>query len=171
VFFRRPPRANHEARLEADRAGRLADYIGPPHEIDLDALDRVLGQAADAQTPAIVCPSDCRAMPGRRYPRVPLDLSRCQIVLVDLTYAMLLGVPDVRIFLESDDGERGGFVLQRNRARDPDQDFSFVAKVLAIEHEQIQRTAVLAHVTVDITGAVRDPASEPLARRAAGAQD
>lgn len=171
VFFRRPPRANHEARLAADRAGRLADYIGPPHEIDLDALDRALGQAGDPQTPAIVCPSDCRALPGRRYPRVPLDLSRSQIVLVDLTYAMLLGVPDLRIFLQSDHRERCEYILQRNTARDPDQDFSFVAKVLAIEHEQIQRTAVLAHVIVDITGAVRDAGSAAMARRAAGAQE
>jgi uridine kinase len=171
VFFRRPPRANHEARLEADRAGRLADYIGPPREIDLDALDRVLGEAADPQTPAIACPSDCRAIPGRRYPRVPLDLSRCQIVLVDLTYAMLLGVPDLRIFLESDLRQRSEYIQQRNTARDPDQDFSFVAKVLAIEHEQIQRTAVLAHVTVDITGAVREALSAAQARRAAGAQE
>ncbi|HSR99383.1 MAG TPA: glycosyltransferase [Kofleriaceae bacterium] len=171
VFFRRPPRANHEARLDAHRAGRLADYIGPPHEIDLDALDRVLGQAADPQIPAIVCPSDCRAVPGLRYPRVPLDLSRCQIVLVDLTYAMLLGVPDLRIFLESDYRQRCEYILQRNAARDPDQDFSFVAKVLAIEHEQIRRTAVLAHVTVDITGALRDAASAANGRRAAGAQE
>jgi mannosylfructose-phosphate synthase len=171
VFFRRPPRANHEARLEADRAGRLSDYIGPPHEIDLDALDRVLGEAADLETAAIVCPSDCRAIPGLRYPRVPLDLSRCQIVLVDLTYAMLLGVPDLRIFLESDHAQRCEDIRQRNTARDPDQDFSFVAKVLAIEHEQIQQTAVLAHVTVDITGAVRDAGGAASVRRAAGAQD
>src|SRR6185295_18872475 len=115
-------------------------------------------------TPAIVCPSDCRAIPGVRYPRVPLDLSRCQIVLVDLTYAMLLGVPDLRIFLESDHEQRCEYIRQRNAARDPDQDFSFVAKVLAIEHEQIQRTAVLAQVTVDLTGAVRDAGGAASAR-------
>jgi mannosylfructose-phosphate synthase len=171
VFFRRPPRANHAGRLAADRAGRLADYIGPPHEIDLEALDGVLAQAADPQTLAIACPSDCRALPGRRYPRVPLDLSRSQIVLVDLTYAMLLGVPDLRIFLESDVRERCEYIRRRNTQRDPDQDFSFITKVLAIEHEQIQRTAVLAHVSVDITGAVRDAGSAVPTRRAASAQE
>lgn len=171
VFFRRPPRANHAGRLAADRAGRLADYIGPPHEIDLDALDGVLAQAADPQTRAIACPSDCRALPGRRYPRVPLDLSRCQVVLVDLTYAMLLGAPDLRIFLESDVRERREYILRRNALRDPEQDFAFITKVLAIEHEQIQRTAVLAHVTVDITGAVRDTGSAGQVRRAASAQE
>jgi mannosylfructose-phosphate synthase len=171
VFFRRPPRANHEARLAADRAGRLADYIGPPHEIDLEALDRVLEQAADQRTQAIACPSDCRALPGRRYPRVPLDLSRCEIVLVDLTYAMLLGVAALRIFLESDYRERCEYILRRNTVRDPDQDFSFITKVLAIEHEQIQRTAVLAQLRVDLTGAVRDAGDPAAARRAAGAQD
>jgi len=167
VFFRRPPRANHEGRLAADRDGRLADYIGPPHEIDLEALDDVLAEAADPRTPAILCPSDCRALPGRRYPRVPLDLSRCQLVLVDLTYAMRLGVPDLRIFLESDFQERCEYILRRNTARDPDQDFAFITKVLAIEHEQIQRTAALAHLTVDLTGAVRDEAGATTARYAA----
>jgi mannosylfructose-phosphate synthase len=158
VFFRRAPRANHEARLEADRAGRLADYIGPPREVDLEALDRVLEQAADPRVAAIECPSDCRTVPGRRYARVPLDLSRCQIVLVDLTYAMLLGVPALRIFLESSYREHAEYILRRNTARDPDQDLSFIRKVLAIEHELIQRTAVLAHLTVDVAGAVRDAA-------------
>jgi mannosylfructose-phosphate synthase len=171
VFFRRPPRANHEARLAADRAGRLAEYIGPPHEIDLEGLDRVLEQAADVQTAAIACPSDCRAVPGRRYPRVPLDLSRCQVVLVDLTYAMLLGVPALRIFLESDFEQRCEYILRRNTARDPDQDFAFIRKVLAIEHEQIRRTAALAHLTVDSTGAVRAARGAATRRLAAGAED
>jgi uridine kinase len=171
VFFRRPPRANHEGRLAADRDGRLAAYIGPPHEIDLEALDDALAHAAAPHTPAILCPSDCRALPGRRYPQVPLDLSRCQIVLVDLTYAMLLGVPDLRIFLESDFQERCEYILRRNTARDPDQDFGFITKVLAIEHEQIQRTAALAHLTVDLTGAVRDAGSAATARYAASAPE
>ena len=167
VFFRRPPRANHEARLAADRAGRLADYIGPPHEIDLAALDGVLAQAADRQTQVLACPSDCRALPGRRYPRVPLDLSRCQVVLVDLTYAMLLDAADLRIFLESDLDERGEYILRRNAARDPDQDFAFISKVLAIEHAQIRRTAARAHLRVDLGGAVHDADRAAPARHAA----
>jgi mannosylfructose-phosphate synthase len=171
VFFRLPPRANHEARLAADRAGHLADYLGPPREIDLDALDRILEQAVDARTPAIACPSDCRALPGRHYPRVPLDLARCHVVLVDLTWAMRLRVPALRIFLESDVRQRSAYIERRNTARDPDQDFSFILKVLAIEREQIQRTAARAHLTVDLTGAVHDAARPTAARRAAGAQD
>lgn len=171
VYFRRPPRANHEARLAADRAGRLAEYIGPPHEIDLEGLDRALEPAADLQTTAIACPSDCRALPGRRYPRVPLDLSRCQVVLVDLTYAMLLGVPALRIFLESDFEERCEYILRRNAARDPDQDPAFIRKVLAIEHEQIRPTAVLADLRVDTTGAVRAADGVATDRLAAGARD
>jgi mannosylfructose-phosphate synthase len=171
VFFRRPPRANHEARLAADRAGDLADYIGPPREIDLEALDATLAQAADPRTAAILCPSDCRPLSGRRYPRVPLDLSRCQIVIVDLTYSMLLDTPALRIFLESDYLERREYIRRRNTARDPDQDFSFIMKVLATEHEQIQATATRAHLCVDIDGAVRDTSRQAMARPAAGAQD
>jgi mannosylfructose-phosphate synthase len=170
VFFRLPPRANHEARLAADRAGDLAGYIGPPREIDLAALDRVLAQAADPRTQEIMCPSDCRALSGRRYARVPLDLTGRQIVLVDLTYAMRLDVPALRIFLESDHVERREYIRRRNTARDPDQDFAFILRVLAIEHDQIQRTASRAHLTVDLTGAVR-AASLPITRLAAGLQE
>lgn len=171
IFFRRPPSANHEARLAADRAGDLADYLGPPREIDLEALDGILAEAADPRTAAILCPSDCRPLSGRRYARVPLDLSRCQVVLVDLTYAMLLDTPALRIFLESDYQERREYIRRRNTARDPDQDFSFIMKVLAIEHEQIQRTAARAHLRVDQRGAVRGTSSLVMARPAAGAQD
>jgi uridine kinase len=171
VFFRLPPSANHEARLWADGAGHLAEYIGPPHEIDLEALDDALAEAADLHTTAILCPSDCRPLSGRRYARVPLDLSRCQVVFVDLTYSMLLDSPDLRIFLESDHQERREYIRRRNAARDPGQDFSFILKVLAIEHEQIQRTAVHAHLCVDITGAVRDTSRLAMIRPAAGAQD
>jgi len=172
VFFRLPPRANHEARLAADRAGDLAGHIGPPREIDLEALARVLGQAADPRTQAIACPSDCRALSGRRYARVPLDLTGRQIVLVDLTYAMLLDVPALRIFLESDYLERCEYIRRRNTARDPDQDFAFILKVLAIEHDQIHRTAPRAHLAVDLAGAVRAAGrSAAITRLAAGVQD
>jgi len=171
VFFRLPPSANHEARLAADRAGDLADYIGPPREIDVDALDGKLAEAADPQIAEILCPSDCRALSGRRYAGVPLELSRCQVVFVDLTYSMLLDSPALRIFLESDYLERREYIRRRNTARDPDQDFSFILKVLAIEHEQIQRTAARAHLTVDVRGAVRVTTRPAMARPAAGAQD
>ncbi|HEU4727215.1 MAG TPA: glycosyltransferase [Kofleriaceae bacterium] len=171
VFFRLPPAANHEARLAADRAGDLAGYIGPPREIDLEALDRALAQAADPATKLILCPSDCRSLPGRRHARVPLDLSRCQVVFVDLTCSMLLEAPALRIFLESDYLERREYIRRRNTARDPDQDFSFILKVLAIEHAQIQRTAARAQLTVDIRGRVHDATDLALSRSAAGVQD
>jgi mannosylfructose-phosphate synthase len=171
VFFRLPPSANHQARLAADRAGDLAGYIGPPREIDLAALDATLAEAADPRTAAILCPSDCRPLSGRRYPRVPLELSRCQVVIVDLTFAMLLDTPALRIFLESDYLERCEYIRRRNTARDPDQDFSFILEVLAIEHAQIQRTAARAHLRVDLRGAVHDTSTPAADRRAAGAQD
>jgi uridine kinase len=171
VFFRLPPRANHEARLAADRAGTLADYIGPPREIDLEALDRALAEAADPATATILCPSDCRPLSGRRYPRVPLEVSGCDVVLVDLTYAMLLDTPALRVFLDSDHRERREYIRRRNTARDPDQEFSFILKVLAIEHDQIQRTAARAHLRVDLTGAVREASRLEPPRPAAGAQD
>jgi hypothetical protein len=92
-------------------------------------------------------------------------------VLVDLTYAMLLDVPALRIFLESDYLERREYIRRRNTARDPDQDFAFILKVLAIEHDQIQRTASRAHLVVDIAGAVRAASLPAITRRAAGMQE
>ena len=170
VFFRLPPRANHEARLAAARAGDLAGYIGPPREIDLAALDRVLAEAADPATRAIACPSDCRALSGRRYAQVPLDLTGRRVVIVDLTYAMRLDSPALRIFLDSDHLERREFIRRRNVARDPDQDFGFILEVLAIEHAQIQHTAARAHLHVDIRGGVH-AGSPPPAHLAAGAPE
>jgi uridine kinase len=164
VFFRLPPAANHAARLAADRAGELADYLGPPREIDLAALDAALAAAADPATRAIACPSDCRSLAGRRYPRVPLDLAGHQIVIADLTFAMLLAAPALRIFLESDPVARREYIRRRNAARDPDQDLAFIFKVLALEHAQIQGTAARADLRVDLTGAVHDarPAGAPI---------
>jgi hypothetical protein len=107
----------------------------------------------------VLCPSDCRALSGRRYPRVPLDLARSRVVLVDLTCAMLLRSPALRIFLESDYLEREEQIRRRNLARDPEQDLSFVMKVLAIEHDQIARTAGRAHLVVDGRGSVRETRS------------
>ncbi|HWU86406.1 MAG TPA: hypothetical protein VN253_04000, partial [Kofleriaceae bacterium] len=171
VFFRLPPSANHEARLAADRAGGLADYIGPPREIDLAALDHALAEASDPRTTAILCPSDSRSLLGRRYARVPLDLSQRQVVFVDLTYSMLLDTPALRIFLESDYMQRRESIRRRNTARDPDQDFSFILKVLAIEHEQIQCTAARAHLRVDLTGAVREMDRPAMTRPTTEAQE
>ncbi|HMG21479.1 MAG TPA: glycosyltransferase [Kofleriaceae bacterium] len=170
VYFRLPPRANHEARLAAARAGGLADYLGPPRELDLEALDRALAAAADPRTAVMRCPSDCRTL-ARRYPEVPVDLARCQVVIAELTCAMLLGAPALRIFLESDYLARVEYIRRRNTARDPEQDFAFILDVLAIEHAQIQRTAARADLRVDPSGAVRDAGGSALVRIAAGAQD
>ena len=155
VFFRLPPGANHAARLAADRAGDLERHIGPPREIDVAALDAVLAEAADPRIATVRCPSDCRTLGARRYSQVPIELARCQVVIVDLTYAMLLDTPALRVFLESDYLERLEYIRRRNTARDPDQDFGFILKVLAIEHAQIQRTATRADLRVDLRGEVR----------------
>lgn len=166
VFFRLPPRANHEARLAAAAAGTLADYIGPPREIDLAGLDAALAAARDPRTGELHSPSDCRTLGARRYPRVPLALAHCQVVIVDLTYAMQLETPALRIFLDSDFAERREYIRRRNTARDPDQDFAFIEQVLAIEHAQISRTAARAHLRVDLRGEVYAPAlTQPAAER------
>ena len=86
-------------------------------------------------------------------------------------YAMLLDVPALRIFLESDHVARREYIRRRNTARDPDQDFGFIMDVLAIEHAQIEGTAARADLRVDVGGAVHDADRPAITRAAAGAQD
>ncbi|HTE51398.1 MAG TPA: glycosyltransferase [Kofleriaceae bacterium] len=168
VYFRLPPDENHRARLAAERAGDLEAYLGPPREVDLAGLERTLAAAADRRNPVVACPSDCRPL-GRRYERVSLDLAGCDVVLVDLTYAMLLGGADLRVFLESDHLERLESLRRRNAARDPDQDFGFIRTVLALEHQRIQRSAARADLVVDARGGVRDGAAGSVERASSGA--
>ncbi len=69
---------------------------------------------------------------------------------------MLPETPTVRTFLESDYLERQEYIRRRNTARDPDQDLSFIMKVLAIEHDCILPTSARAHLLVDNRGEVRE---------------
>ncbi len=137
AFFKLAPEANHRARLEAFTAGTLSRYIGPG-EVDLEQLDSILEHAADRSVDEISIPSDCRRLGSRRYRDVPVSLTGVGVVLVDLTYGLALKNAALKIFLESDYRKRIADVKDRNLARDPDQDFGFILKVLAIEHEIIQ---------------------------------
>jgi hypothetical protein len=77
---------------------------------------------------------------------------------------MRLEVPALRVFLASDFAARREAIRRRNTARDPDQDFAFIQRVLAIEHEQIEQTAALADLEVDLEGAVHERARTALWR-------
>jgi len=137
AFFRLAPEANHRARLEACAQERLEQYVGPG-EVDLERLDAILKDAADRGIEEVFVPSDCRRLGSRRYSRVPVSLAGADVVLVDLTYGLALKNVTLKVFLESDYRERIAAVKKRNLSRDPDQDFTFIRRVLDIEHRIIQ---------------------------------
>lgn len=148
AFFRLPPAENHAQRLIAYRDGTLADRIGPG-EVDLEQLDRILCIAESRQTDRVSIPSDCRAIPGRRYTDVPVDLAGIDAIFIDLTYSLLLEHAACKIFLQRSVLEQIDQVRQRNLERDPDQDFGFIQRVLEIEHEVIAPLQQHADLVVD----------------------
>ena len=147
AFFKLAPEANHKARLDAYSKGELKQYVGPG-EVDLEHLDSILGDAADRSVAEVFVPSDCRRLGSRRYPRVPVALTGVDVVLVDLTYGLALKNATMKIFLESDYRKRIDAVKERNQARDPDQDFDFILRVLEIEHRIIQGLREQADIIV-----------------------
>jgi len=70
------------------------------------------------------------------------------VVLVDLTYGLALKNATLKVFLESDYRKRTAAVKKRNLARDPDQDFDFILRVLEIEHRIIQGLREQADIIV-----------------------
>ncbi|MBW2648377.1 MAG: hypothetical protein JRC53_00945, partial [Deltaproteobacteria bacterium] len=136
-FFKLAPETNHRSRLEAYSKGELKKYVGPG-EVDLERLDSILENAADRGAKEVFVPSDCRQLGSRRYARVPVALTGVDVVLVDLTYGLALKSATLKVFLESDYRKRIAAVKKRNLARDPDQDFDFILRVLEIEHRIIQ---------------------------------
>ena len=137
AFFKRTPTDNHRERLKAYEAGKLDDYLGP-QEVDLARLESVLRLAKVRENSQVFIPSDCRRLRSKRYERVPVDLSSTDVIMIDLTYSLLLGVADLKVFFESDYKKRLEELKRRNLGRDPDQDFDFILKVLEIEHRIIQ---------------------------------
>ena len=147
AFFRLAPEANHRARLEAHDQERLEQYVGPG-EVDLERLDEVLKEVADRNIDKVEVPSDCRRLGSRRYPRVPVSLEGADVVLVDLTYGLALRHVTLKVFLESDYKKRIAAVEERNRSRDPDQDFDFIRQILEIEHRIIREMKKEADIVV-----------------------
>jgi glycosyltransferase involved in cell wall biosynthesis len=148
AFFVRPPAENHRYRVEADGRGALEEAIGPD-EVDLARLDRILAAARERATARVEVPSDCRRLPGRRYPDVPVSLEGIDALFIDLTYALLLENLGWKVFLERGCLTQLDSVEERNRERDPDQDFAFVRRVLEIEHAIIAPLRSRADIVVD----------------------
>ncbi|MFH2004989.1 MAG: glycosyltransferase [bacterium] len=158
AFFVRSPMDNHLNRVEADREGRLLEVVGP-QEVDLARLDAILGEALYKEVAQIFVPSYSRTKiaPDRFYAEVPVSLYGVDVLFVDLTYSLLLENATCRIFLEPSALDRLDAVRKRNLARDPDQDFDFIKRVLIVEHEKILPLMQRADLTVDGSYRLRKP--------------
>ena len=129
-----------------------------PSEVDLEA-GRRSGQAVNRAVNEVYVPSDCRQLESRCYLNVPLSLQGADVILVDLTYGMALNNASLKIFLESDYLTRLATLETRNLARDPDQDFTFIQRVLEIEHDIIGKMKEAADLIVTETEIVTVPKS------------
>jgi glycosyltransferase involved in cell wall biosynthesis/uridine kinase len=147
AFFKLTPAENHTARLQAYAEGYLDTYLGPS-EVDLQLLDSILESGRKKNIREVLVPSECRRLGSKRYTHVPVDLTLSDVVFIDLTYSLLLENATLKVFLESDYQGRIDEVRERNIARDPDQDFQFIVKVLEIEHHIIQGLKPNAHIIV-----------------------
>lgn len=138
AFFKLTPAQNHQVRLKAYHEGRLKEYLGP-NEVDIEKLNSILNQAVRRRNKKVFVPSDSRRLHSRRYESVPVNLTAEDVIFVDLTYSILLKNTNLKVFFESDYKRRLQEIKERNIARDPDQDFTFILKVLEIEHRIIQK--------------------------------
>jgi glycosyltransferase involved in cell wall biosynthesis len=148
AFFILPPARNHANRLAAYQRGRLDEAVGP-REVDLERLDGVLAKARRRASSVVRIPADCRSIPGRRYEDVPVALDGVDALFIDLTYSLLLDNATFKVFLERSALDDIDAVRERNLARDPDQDFGFIERVLELEHQIIGPLVERADIVVD----------------------
>ena len=82
---------------------------------------------------------------ANRFDTRVIELTGCEVLVVEGTYALQLADVDIRIFLEATWKDTAA----ARRARNRDIDAPFVAQVLAIEHEIIATQVALADVVID----------------------
>ncbi len=135
-YFRLPPKANHQARLQ----NRFE--IGP-EEVQLDLLA--------AHIKAFRNGENSIRMPVTNYQEdwfesVDLSLHNCQVLLVEGTYVSSLEDLDHRIFMERNYHQT---VVQR-KERGRDKEDPFVEQVLEKEHRIIQPAIDKADIIIDL---------------------
>lgn len=142
-YFVRPPRTNHEHRLQDITA------VGP-QEVDLARLAEHVAAFREGRDDVEVPAVDYRA---NRFRTRRVDFAAARVLVVEGTYVLTLPALDARVFLEATYEDTRARRLAR--ARDAQVDTPFDRQVLAIEHEVIRRQAVLADVLIDREFGVR----------------
>lgn len=134
-YFIRPPRTNHEFRLQDLGA------VGP-QEVQLALIDEHIAAFRAGRT-------DVRAplvnYPANRFDEQTRDFSPLQVLVVEGTYVLMLEGLDVRVFLEATHAD----THERRMARNRDIWEPIIDTILDIEHRLIAPQADRAHWLID----------------------
>ena len=134
-YFLRPPRANHEYRIQ-DLAA-----VGP-HEVNRALMQAHIAafraRQRDVRAPKVDYPSDS-------FLTHQHDFRATRVLLVEGTYALGLDDLDVRIFLEATHAD----TRARRRLRNRDIDAPVIEAILDIEHDLIAPQASSADIVID----------------------
>lgn len=134
-YFRLPPRTNHEHRL-TDLA-----HVGP-HEVDLATISEHIAAFRAGHD---VADAPLVDYPGNRFVTQTLQLSDCDLLIVEGTYVLTLPDLDARVFLEATHDD----TRERRQLRNRDIDHPVINDILAIEHDIIVPQRNVAHVVID----------------------
>ena len=133
-YFIRPPRTNHEHRLTD------LSSVGP-QEVQLDLIRDHLRafRAGEAVKAPVV------DYPGNRFVLADCDFSATDVLVVEGTFALLIGGNDIGIFLQATWQDTAA----RRKSRNRDIDDPIIDTILGIEHEIIAPQADLADILLD----------------------
>lgn len=133
-YFVRPPRTNHEFRLQD-----LAN-VGP-HEVQLSLI---ANHIEAFRTGASVMAPEVN-YPANRFESVSRDFAGLQVLIVEGTYVLLLDDLDVTVFLEATHRD----THERRMARNRDIWEPIIDTILDIEHRLIAPQAARADWLID----------------------
>ena len=133
-YFIRPPRTNHEHRLlDLSSVG--------PHEVQLDLIrDHMRAFRAGESVDAPVVD-----YPGNRFVPQRLDFESADVLVVEGTFALLIGGNDIGIFLQATWQD----TASRRKARNRHIDDAIIDTILGIEHNIIAPQAEIADILLD----------------------
>lgn len=134
-YFVRPPRTNHEFRLQDLGA------VGP-HEVDMARIAQHItafrAGASSVDAPVVNYPEN-------RFDQVTRDFAPLQVLIVEGTYVLMLDDLDVRVFLEATHED----THERRMARNRDIYEPIIDTILGIEHRLIAPQGATADWLID----------------------
>jgi uridine kinase len=133
-YFIRPPRTNHEFRLQD-----LAN-VGP-HEVQL----ALIAEHVEAFRAGGTVTAPAVNYPANRFDTEARDFAGLQVLIVEGTYVLMLDGLDVGVFLEATHRD----THERRMARNRDIWEPIIDTILDIEHRLIAPQADRAHWLID----------------------